>query len=375
MKGEAKSGTPLHQQGNLMNQKKRVAVAMSGGVDSSVTAACLLEQGYEVIGLTMRLWTEKSGSRSNRTCCTTEDVFDARHVAQTLGITFYVVDLESIFRKTVVADYLAGYASGRTPNPCIRCNQILKFDYLLQKAKTLQAEFLATGHYAVRREGLSQPELWCGKDKKKDQSYFLFTITPKQLNYIRFPLGEMTKERTRALAQRFNLHLAQKEESQDLCFVPDGNSATFLAKENGALLKPGPIVDLAGHTLGEHQGLGCYTIGQRKGLGISAPNPLYVVAIQAEKNQLVVGPETALSCRKLRVQEINWLGDKPLTAPLQIQARIRYAAAAQPACITPTSPNSANVVFDTPQRAITPGQACVFYDGDRVLGGGWIQSS
>lgn len=353
--------------------KRRVAVAMSGGVDSSTAAACLLEQGYDVIGLTMRLWSGTHVSKNSRTCCASEDVEDARRVAQTLGIAFFVVDMEEIFREAVVADFLANYAVGRTPNPCIRCNQVVKFGHLLQKAKNLGAEFLATGHYAVRREALSGLQLWRGKDRKKDQSYFLFTITPEQLRYLRFPLGEMTKEQTRSLAQRFGLHLAQKVESQDLCFIPDGDSTALLAEEGGKLLKPGPIMDLAGNKLGEHRGLGCYTIGQRKGLGISAAQPLYVIAIQAAENRLIVGAETDLLRSDLQVADINWLGEEPLASFSQIQARIRYAAEAQPAQITATGPNCARVIFATPQRAITPGQACVFYAKDQVLGGGWIQ--
>lgn len=358
---------------NTVHQKKRVAVALSGGVDSSVVAASLLEQGYEVIGLTMRLWEGVAPAQKSRACCTTEDVQDARRVAQTLGIAFFVVDLEEAFRETVVADFLANYAAGRTPNPCIRCNQTLKFDHLLQMAKNLKADFLATGHYAIHREHACGPQLWRGKDRKKDQSYFLFTVTPEQLRYLRFPLGELTKEQTRSLAERFDLHVSRKRESQDLCFVPDGDMTAFLARECAALLTPGAIVDQEGNLLGEHHGLGRYTMGQRKGLGISAAHPLYVVAIQANKNQLIVGPETALLRQDLTVQEINWLGEKPWTTPVRLHARIRYAAEAQPALLTPMEPNGGHVLFDTPQRAITPGQACVFYEEDQVLGGGWIQ--
>ena len=356
-----------------MTIKKRVAIAMSGGVDSSAAAAYLLEQGHEVIGLTMRLWGGERSSSSSRSCCATEDVYDARRVAQTLGIAFYVVDLETPFRQRVVADFLDSYATGRTPNPCIRCNQYLKFELLWQKAQSLNAEFLATGHYAIRREGPWGPQLWRGTDRKKDQSYFLFTITPEQLNHLRFPVGEMSKEQTRSLAERYDLHVAQKSESQDLCFVPDGNTANFLAREREELLKPGFIVDEQGNRLGKHQGLGCYTIGQRKGLGIASPQPLYVVAIQAEQNLLIVGPDSALVRHELMVQEINWLAETPLFKARAIQARIRYAAEAQPAQLIPLGDQRGQVIFDTPQRAITPGQACVFYEGDRVLGGGWIQ--
>lgn len=352
---------------------KRVAVAMSGGVDSSVAAASLLAQGHEVIGLTMRLWSGEGGGVGGRTCCAPEDLYDARRVAQTLGIPFYVVDLEAQFYTHVVADFVATYAAGQTPNPCIRCNQHLKFAHLLQKSRELQADFLATGHYAIRREGPAGPQLWRGRDPQKDQSYFLFTVQPAQLRHLRFPLGEMSKAETRALAERFGLHLAQKRESQDLCFVPDGDNAAFLARAGAGLFQPGPIVDLAGRPLGTHQGLGGYTIGQRRGLGVASGSPLYVVAIEPAANRLVVGPETALWRERVRVEEINWLGDAPLTVPVRIQARLRYAASPQPCLLHPLGNASAELLFDTPQRAIAPGQAAVFYAEERVLGGGWIQ--
>ncbi|MBF0461951.1 MAG: tRNA 2-thiouridine(34) synthase MnmA [Magnetococcales bacterium] len=353
--------------------KKRVTVAMSGGVDSSVAAACLLEQGYEVIGLTMRLWSEEGGTRARRACCATEDVYDARRVAQTLGIPFFVVDLEAEFRAAVVADFVTTYAAGQTPNPCIRCNQILKFEHLLRKSHELQAEFLATGHYALRTEGPSGPQLWRGQDRQKDQSYFLFTVTSDQLRHLRFPLGDLTKGQTRALAERFGLHLAHKGESQDLCFVPDGDTAAFLARMGAGWFQPGPIVNLAGQVVGKHDGVGGYTIGQRKGLGIASATPLYVVAIEAAHHRLVVGPESALWRSMLQVREINWLGDEPLLAPMRVGARIRYAAEAQPGWLRSTGAGCAKMVFDTPQRAIAPGQACVFYAAERVLGGGWIE--
>ena len=348
---------------------------MSGGVDSATVAAYLLEQGYEVIGLTMRLWSGErfsSSQRSSRTCCSTEDVEDARRVAQTLGIAFYVVDLETEFRQAVVEDYLENYAAGRTPNPCVRCNQVLKFEHLLHKAKHLRAAFLATGHYAIRRESATGVQLWRGKDRIKDQSYFLFTVTIEQLHDLRFPLGEMTKEQTRVLAQRYGLHLAHKKESQDLCFVPDGDRVAIMAEQSGKLLQSGPILDREGKVLGQHRGVGCYTIGQRKGLGISAPQPLYVIEIQAQQNRLIVGPESALLRHELIAHEVNWLGDEPLTTLLPVQARIRSMAEAQPALIRAGGAGTVHVRFDQPQRAITPGQACVFYAGERVLGGGWI---
>ncbi|MEO5364661.1 MAG: tRNA 2-thiouridine(34) synthase MnmA [Magnetococcus sp. DMHC-8] len=353
--------------------KTRVAVALSGGVDSAVAAASLLAQGYEVIGLTMRLWSRAGGEAGRRTCCAAEDLYDARRVAQTLGIAFFVVDLEAAFHEAVVADFVAAYAAGQTPNPCVRCNERLKFTHLLHQAQALQADFLATGHYAVRTEGPAGPALWRGADRQKDQSYFLFTVTPGQLRHLRFPLGALTKGETRQLAERFGLHLAHKQESQDLCFVPDGKPATFLAEAGRGLFQPGAIQDLAGNRLGTHQGLGGYTIGQRKGLGIAAAAPLYVVAIDTVQNRLLVGPEEALWRSELRVRELNWLGDEPLRAPVRVEARIRYAAEPQPALLRPLGNRQAEVRFDTPQRAIAPGQACVWYGGDRVLGGGWIE--
>lgn len=355
-------------------KKKRIAIALSGGVDSATAAACLLDQGYEVIGLTMQLWnTTQSRKSGSRTCCATEDLYDARRVAQTLDIPFFVVNLESEFRQAVVTNFMNSYALGQTPNPCIVCNQVLKFEHLLKKAQALKAECLATGHYAIQKEHKGHPQLWRGKDPKKDQSYFLFTTKKDQLTYLRFPLGEITKQETRSLAQRFNLHLSHKAESQDLCFIPDGDRAAFITREGGQGLKPGPILDVNGTVLGEHQGLAIYTIGQRKGLGISSNHPLYVVSIQPEKNQLIVGPETSLMRDTLTLSKVNWLLEEPFTHPLRIEARIRYSAIAQPATLTPLPNQGARVQFDTHQRAITPGQACVFYSQDRVLGGGWIQ--
>ncbi|MBF0446070.1 MAG: tRNA 2-thiouridine(34) synthase MnmA [Magnetococcales bacterium] len=355
--------------------RKKVAIAMSGGVDSATAAAWLVDQGHEVIGLTMQLWDHgEEFAPSSRTCCATQDLYDARQVAQRLDIPFYIVNLEEKFREAVVADFLSSYAAGQTPNPCVRCNQRLKFETLLDKALSLGVDYLATGHYAIRKEDDNgHPLLYRGVDRFKDQSYFLFATTIAQLRNIDFPLGGLTKDATRNLANRFNLHLAQKRESQDVCFVPDGDYKAFFIREGSSAATPGSIVDLTGKVLGEHQGLGNHTIGQRKGLGISAPKPLYVVKIISEKNLLVVGPQSALYGDSLTIKDLNWLSRRKLDGPREVQAKIRYASDPVPATISPASDvSSAHLQFATPQKSITPGQACVLYEGDRVLGGGWI---
>lgn len=363
-----------------MKEQKRIAIAMSGGVDSSVAAAWLVDQGYEVIGLTMQLWDhgrDQPVSANRRTCCATEDLYDARQVAQRLDIPFYVVNLEETFRTAVVDDFLASYAAGRTPNPCVRCNQKLKFEPLLKKALSLGCQRLATGHYAIcERDAQGQPMLYRGADDSKDQSYFLFATTRAQLAFIDFPLGHLTKAETRRLAKRFDLHLAEKRESQDVCFVPDGDYRAFFAREVGAkspLIQPGPIINRDGEILGWHQGLGHYTIGQRRGLGIAASQPLYVTEIDTPHNQLIVGSEAELYGHELVLRELNWLARRPLSTPRSVHAKIRYAGQPVEAVVHPMpEDDTAHVVFSSPQRAITPGQACVFYDRDRVLGGGWI---
>jgi tRNA-specific 2-thiouridylase len=355
-------------------RKQRVAVAMSGGVDSAVAAALLLQQGYEVIGLTMRLWSGSSSDPTRRSCCSSEDAQDARRVAQTLGIPFYIVDLENAFRHAVIDDFVHNYGQGLTPNPCIRCNQHLKFVLLLQRALDLQAQFLATGHYVRRVESASGAQLWRGLDRSKDQSYFLFTVTSAQLQHLRFPLGDLHKAETRALAEKFGLHLAEKSESQDLCFVPDGDKDRFLQLSNPEMFRSGAIVDGQGNRVGQHHGLARYTVGQRKGLGLSYAHPHYVIALDQQENRLVVGPESALWQESLRVQGLNWLDAEPLQAPRRVWSQIRSAAQAQPGWLIPFGEDQAEMRFDQPQRAIAPGQAAVFYQEQRLLGGGWIQA-
>jgi tRNA-specific 2-thiouridylase len=357
-----------------MRNPDRIAVAMSGGVDSSTAAAALLEAGHEVIGLTMHLWDPGTPTCDvTRTCCAPEDVQDARQVADHLGIPFYVVDLETAFRTHVVADFLTAYTTGATPNPCVRCNQILKFQHLLRIALELGATSLATGHYAEVRHGIDGlPELWRGADHAKDQSYFLFPITLETLRRLRFPLGNLTKTETRALAEHYRLPVARKRDSQDLCFVPDGDYAAFFHAQ-GMTMAPGDIVDQTGHHLGYHRGIHHHTIGQRRGLGIAAPHPLYVVAIDPRHNRLIVGPEAALYQNTCMVHDLSWLLPEPPPEPFTAHVRIRYAAEPQPATVNPLCDGRIAIKFEVPQRAITPGQACVLYQGDRVVGGGWIE--
>ncbi len=362
---------------DINQSRERVAVAMSGGVDSSVTAAWLVEQGYDVLGLTMTLWQD-AGVRSNtRSCCTTTDAEDARRVAQTLGIPFYIVAMQDLFQSAVVAPFLHSYAVGRTPNPCILCNQEVKFNHLLAKACDLGAAFLATGHYAqIHLSPENKPQLFRGVDPRKDQSYFLASTPWKMLEKIRFPLGGMTKGETRRLAQHFDLHLAQKRESQDVCFVPDGDYAAFF-HHHGYSDQPGPIRGLDGKLLGQHRGIHGYTIGQRRGLGLATPKPMFVVAIDARENTLIVGPEESLLGQGARLSGINWLIDLDCLAPtIELQAKIRYASPPVAATLTlGATPEQGTLLFHTPQRAITPGQACVFYRENQVLGGGWIDES
>lgn len=360
--------------------RQRVAVAMSGGVDSSVAAAWLVDQGYDVVGLTMRLWDlcEEGGAVSNqRSCCGTQDVEDARRVAQTLNIPFYVLTMQQRFQQDVVLPFLNAYAAGRTPNPCMACNQIIKFRHLWNHAHALGADFLATGHYAqIICSSDQPPRLFCGEDPLKDQSYFLASTPLAMLAKVRFPLGEVTKEETRKLAEKFGLHLAQKRESQDVCFVPDGDYRSFFRK-HGLMDRPGPIQGVDGTVLGQHQGIHRYTIGQRKGLGISAPHPLFVVAMDVSLNLLIVGPEAALYGKNARLNQLNWLIPDAYTHQhLEVMAKIRYASPPVPATLEmgEEKDDAAVIHFHAPQRAITPGQACVFYRGRQVLGAGWIES-
>lgn len=354
----------------------RVVVAMSGGVDSSVTAALLAEAGYDVVGVTLQLYDHGMAVNKKGSCCAGQDIHDARMVADRLGIPHYVLDYESRFRDAVIEDFADSYARGETPIPCVRCNQTVKFRDLLATARDLGAVAMATGHYVRRAVGPGGAEMHSAVDPTKDQSYFLFTTTAEQLDFLRFPLGGLDKAETRALAERFGLAVADKPDSQDICFVPEGGYARIVEKLRPEAAEPGDIVDLDGRVMGRHEGIIGYTIGQRKGLGIGgrkeSTDPLYVVRLEPETRRVVIGPRDALACGTVRLGELNWLGDEPIPADgMAVQVKLRSTMAAVPATLYPAG-EGARAVLDDPVHGISAGQACVFYDGERVLGGGWI---
>ena len=356
----------------------RVVVAMSGGVDSSVVAAMLAEEGYDVVGVTLQLYDHGAALAKKGACCAGRDIHDARRVAETMGFPHYVLDYENTFREAVIDEFADAYLAGATPVPCIRCNERVKFKDLLATAKDLDADCMATGHYIQRKMGGAGPELHSAADPNRDQSYFLFSTTPEQLAYLRFPLGHLaSKAETRALAAKYGLPVADKPDSQDICFVPNGNYASVIEKLRPGAAEPGEIVDTDGNVLGEHRGVIHYTIGQRRGLGIGGlADPLYVVKLDPEARRVVVGPKEALTTRIVPVREINWLGDAPLTSrpEWEVAVKVRSTRPPRPAVISPISETEAEVELMTPEEGVSPGQACVFYDPDstRVLGGGWI---
>ena len=356
----------------------RVVVAMSGGVDSSAVAAELAREGYDVVGVTLQLYDHGAALAKKGACCAGRDIHDARRVAEMLGFPHYVLDYENTFREAVIEEFAEAYLAGATPVPCIRCNERVKFRDLLETARELDADCMATGHYIQRKLGAAGPELHMAADPARDQSYFLFSTTPEQLEYLRFPLGHLrSKAETRALAARHGLAVADKPDSQDICFVPNGNYAAVIEKLRPGAADPGKIVDLEGRELGEHRGVIHYTIGQRRGLGIGGlADPLYVVRLDPEKKHVVVGPKEALSTRIVPVREINWLGDAPFdSAPeWHLSVRIRSTRMPAEAIIRPTGPTTAEVELLSPEEGVSPGQACVFYEtgGSRVFGGGWI---
>src|SRR6266481_1388883 len=363
-----------------------VAVAMSGGVDSSTVAAVLLQQNRPIVGLTMQLWNQRrlpelqgDGPAQHR-CCSLDDVYDAKRVAQHLNFPHYVVNFEEQFEARVVRPFVEQYLSGRTPIACTNCNTDVKFEPLLRMACQIGAERLATGHYArIRKnECTGRFELLRARDDSKDQSYFLWGLTQEQLSRSDFPLGELTKEEVRNVARNANLPVAEKPESMELCFVPNGNYVQFIhaysraegiAVQNGE----GEIVNETGDVIGHHHGVHNFTIGQRKGLGFAAGKPLYVLSIDPERNRVVVGEDDVLRKTVCEVEGLNWISCETPSAPLRAFAKIRHKHEPAPATIEPLDPGIARVTFDTPQRAITPGQAAVFYDGDIVLGGGWLR--
>ena len=361
----------------------RVVVAMSGGVDSSVTAALLYEQGYEVVGITLQLYDHGVAIQAKGACCAGADIHDARTVAGRLGIPHYVLDYESRFADQVMQDFADSYLRGETPIPCVRCNQTVKFTDLLTTARELGADCLATGHYVRRVEGEAGAELHRGADPGKDQSYFLFATTPDQLDYLRFPLGGMSKDETRELAHRFGLAVADKPDSQDICFVPNGRYGDVVRRLRPGAVEVGEIVHLDGTVLGRHDGVIDYTIGQRRGLGIGgrkdaddSEGPLYVVAIDAEQHRVIVGPQSALACHEVRLSEASCVSrDGMPDAGTAVLARLRNTAPALPATIGAVAGDRVSIRLDEPQFGISAGQAAVLYDSahpDRVLGGGWI---
>ena len=348
---------------------------MSGGVDSSVAAGLLVREGHDVIGLSMQLYDQQQGEIRFGSCCTLDDLYDARKVAATLGIPHYIVNFERRFEEHVISDFVREYASGRTPIPCVHCNGDLKFASLVERAQAFGAPWVATGHYAQvdYDEETRRYRLRRGIDRRKDQSYFLFTLTQEQLAHARFPVGALDKPAVREEARRLGLRVAEKPDSQEICFVAAGEHADFVARR--AALEGGEIRDIEGRVLGHHAGIHRFTIGQRKGLGLAAGIPLYVVDIDAKSSAVTVGPREQLERASFTASRVNWIGGQAPDAPVRAEVRIRYRHREAGATITPLTDARAEITFDSAQTAITPGQAAVFYDADVVLGGGWIDAA
>ncbi len=353
----------------------RVVVAMSGGVDSAVTAALLAERGHEVVGITLRLYDADADARRKGACCAGQDIDDARRVADELGFPHYVLDYRRRFRDDVIEPFAAGYARGETPIPCVLCNRTVKFRDLRAVARDLGAAALATGHYARRVPGRFGVELHRAADARRDQSYFLFATTAEELAFLRFPLGGMTKEEVRRAAARLALPVAAKPDSRDICFVPDGDYASLVRRLRPAAAAPGDIVDAEGRVLGRHEGVAGYTVGQRRGLRIGGgPAPLYVLRIDGERNRVVVGPRGALAETVVHVAGVNWLGDgAPPPGGVDLEVKLRSMQAPVAATLRAAGRDRAVLRLAAPALGVAPGQACVFYDGERVLGGGWIR--
>ena len=371
--------TPLNSLGFAKPPSEtRVVVAMSGGVDSSVVAAYLADQGFDVVGVTLQLYDHGAALAKKGACCAGIDIHDARRVAEERGFPHYVLDYENIFKDAVIDEFADSYLAGATPVPCIRCNERVKFKDLLETAKDLEADCMATGHYIQRKMGANGPELHSAEDANRDQSYFLFSTTPEQLNFLRFPLGHLpSKDATREMAAQYGLSVADKPDSQDICFVPDGNYASVIEKLRPGAAEPGEIVHADGRVLAQHNGVIHYTIGQRRGLGIGGlSEPLYVVKLDVDKKQVVVGPKEMLATRVVPVREINWLGDEPFTSrdEWHLSVKVRSTRPPREAILRPLSDTTAEVELLTPEEGISPGQACVFYasEDSRVFGGGWI---
>jgi tRNA-specific 2-thiouridylase len=361
-------------------QDTRVVVAMSGGVDSSVVAGLLKRAGYDVVGVTLQLYDHGEATHRKGACCAGQDIHDARRVAETLTIPHYVLDYEERFRSTVIDGFAASYIAGETPVPCVACNQTVKFHDLLDTARQLGADALATGHYVMSRPAGNRRALYRPVDVDRDQSYFLFATTQEQLDFIRFPLGTMTKAETREAAREFGLAVADKHDSQDICFVPNGKYADVIERLRPGASEAGDIVHIDGRVLGRHDGIIHYTIGQRRGIGVAVGEPLYVVHLDPAGKRVIVGPREALATRRLHLRQVNWLGDGTLgdipAAGIEVSARVRSTRAPVPAHLS-FAEGQVTVELDAGESGVAPGQACVFYDsagpGARVLGGGWIE--
>jgi len=362
-------------------EQTRVVVAMSGGVDSSVCAAMLARQGYDVVGVTLQLYDHGEAIKKEKACCAGQDIYDAKRVAEKMGFPHYVLDYESRFKESVIEDFADTYLKGATPIPCVRCNQTVKFRDLLDVARDLDADCMATGHYIRREDGPNGPELHRAEDFGKDQSYFLFATNREQLAFLRFPLGHMDKSETRRLAVEMGLNVASKPDSQDICFVPTGRYTDVIEKLRPQASEPGDIVHMDGRVLGQHRGVMYYTVGQRRGLGLpdgSGLDPLFVIELKAEEKQVIVGPREALKRSRIFLNDVNWIGDEPYGPDLSgrdIQVKVRSTRPPEPAKLM-FDDNGIYVELATPDEGISPGQACVFYEpsspGTRVLGGGWI---
>lgn len=352
----------------------RVVVAMSGGVDSSVSACLMVEAGYEVIGITLQLYDYGQVVQRKGACCAGQDVYDAAMVAEKMGFPHYVFDYEDKFKEGVIQDFVDTYLKGETPIPCVKCNQTVKFQDLLNAAKELKADVMVTGHYVQRIDTPNGPELHMGVDEKKDQSYFLFATTKEQLNFLRFPLGGMSKEETRAHAERFGLEVANKPDSQDICFVPNGDYASVIKKFEPKAAEPGNIVDLQGNVLGQHNGIIHYTVGQRRKLYIQSYIPKYVVKINADTKEVVVGDLDDLKKSKIYIENVNWLSNTLASEEEPAQVKVRSARAPIPATLH-LNEDRPYVELMADEMGVSPGQACVFYNNAQVLGGGWIKEA